>query len=172
MKIKSANTGPKRQINGIPCGRQERKKKMSMLKEVKLAKIFMGRLRHGSDLLDELTGICREKYIRLGRVEAIGAVQKACIGFYDQERREYRYTRIDQPLEVTNLTGNISIKDGSPFVHAHATLADSTGKAYGGHLAQGTIVFACECVIESLEGPSFERVPDRESGLSLWETNE
>lgn len=143
-----------------------------MLKELKHDKIFMGRLRHGSDLLDELTGICREKDIRLGRIEAIGAVQKACTGFYDQKVREYRYTTINQPLEVTNLTGNISVKDKNPFVHAHVTLADSTGRAYGGHLARGTIVFACECVIESLEGPSFERGPDMETGLSLWETNE
>jgi len=145
---------------------------MGILKEVKQKNTFIGRLRHGADLMDELTGICREKDIQLGRLEALGAVQKARIGFYDQERHEYKYSTIDQPLEITNLTGNISIKDGSPFVHAHITLADSTGRAYGGHLAQGTIVFACECVIEILEGPAFERVPDRETGLSLWKMEE
>jgi len=141
---------------------------MGILKEVKQKYIFMGRLRHGADLLDELTGICRERDIRLGRVDAIGAVKKACVGFYDQEKQEYRFMTIGKPLEITNLTGNISIKDGSPFVHAHVTLADSTGGTYGGHLAQGTTVFACEYMIESFEGPSFERCPDRETGLSLW----
>jgi predicted DNA-binding protein with PD1-like motif len=142
--------------------------KMGILREVRKTDVFMGRLRHGADLLDELTEVCRQKDIKLGRIEAIGAVRKARIGFYDQEKREYEYITFDQPLEITNLTGNISIKDGSPFVHAHVTLADSSGRAYGGHLAQGTIVFACECMIEMLEGQAFERAFDSETGLSLW----
>jgi len=145
---------------------------MGFLKEIKKTNVLMGRLRHGADLLDEITGICTDRDIRLGRVEAIGAVTRARIGFYNQEKREYGYYNIDEPLEITNLTGNISIKDNSPFVHAHVTLADSTGRAYGGHLAQGTIVFACECVIEVLEGPAFERGFDRETGLSLWSIKE
>jgi uncharacterized protein len=148
------------------------KMKMGILKEVKKTSIFMGKLRNGADLLDELTEICRPRNIRLGRIEAIGAVRKACIGFYDQEKREYEYITIDQPMEITNLTGNISIKDGSPFVHAHITLADSSGRAFGGHLARGTIVFACECSIEVLEGPAFERGFDEDTGLSLWDIKE
>jgi uncharacterized protein len=145
---------------------------MAILKEVKMTDIFMGRLRHGGDLLDELTDICRQRNIRLGRINAIGAVRKACIGFYDQEKREYGYINIDEPLEITNLTGNVSIKDGNPFVHAHVTLADSTGRAFGGHLARGTIVFACECTVEALDGQAFERGFDEETGLSLWFTTE
>jgi len=128
----------------------------------------MGKLRYGADLLEEITEICKEKNIRLGRIEAIGAVQKACIGFYHQSDRSYQFHTIDQPLEITNLTGNISIKDGGPFVHAHITLADATGQAYGGHLAPGTIVFACEWIIEAYDGTVFERRFDDETGLPLW----
>jgi len=88
--------------------------------------------------------------------------------FYNQEKREYEFIKIDQPLEITNLTGNISIRDGIPMAHAHITLSDSTGKAFGGHLAAGTIVFAGEWIIESFDGPVFERVFDQETGLPLW----
>jgi hypothetical protein len=35
-------------------------------------------------------------------------------------------------------------------------------------LAPGTIVFACECVIEKFEGPILERGFDEETGLPLW----
>ncbi len=34
------------------------------------------------------------------------------------------------------------MKDGEIFVHAHITLADRKGRAYGGHLMPGTMVFA------------------------------
>ncbi|MFA4916904.1 MAG: PPC domain-containing DNA-binding protein [Syntrophales bacterium] len=145
---------------------------MAVVIKVKHKEKIMGRLRHGADLLGELSEICKKEKIQLGRLEAIGAVQKACIGFYNQEKREYQFITIDQPLEITNLTGNISIKDGNPIVHAHLTLSDSSGKAYGGHLAPGTIVFACECMIESFDGSLLERGFDQETGLPLWTVQE
>lgn len=128
----------------------------------------MGKLSYGCDLLEELTSICQKENIRLGRIEALGAVQEARLGFYDQQTREYQFHTFAQPLEITKLIGNISLKDGNPFVHAHITLADDEGRAFGGHLAPGTVVFACEFVIESFDGPVFERGFDEETGLPLW----
>lgn len=133
---------------------------------------FMGRLRHGCDLLQELTRIATERCVNLGRIEAIGAVRKARIGYYDQESRLYRYSSFDKPLEISKLIGNISLKDGTPFVHAHVTLADGSGKAYGGHLAEGTTVFACEFLLEAFDGPVFQRDFDEETGLFLWSMEE
>ncbi len=141
---------------------------MTILRKVARGERFIGSLRHGADLLEAISEICREKKIQLGWVTGLGAVRKARIGFYEQSRREYEFLEIDQPLEITSLTGNISLKDGSPFVHAHITLADSSGEAYGGHLAPGTIVFACELAIEVLEGTVLQREFDRETGLALW----
>ena len=141
---------------------------MAVMKEVKLKELFMGKLKHGADLLEEITDICKEKNIQLGRVEAIGAVQKAVIGYYHQDKREYEYLNLDKHLEILNLTGNISIKGGNPMVHAHVTLADAKGKAFGGHLAPGTIIFACECVIEAFDGVILKREFDEETGLPLW----
>ena len=132
----------------------------------------MGRLSHGADLLEELTAICKDKNFQLGSIEAIGAVQKAAIEFYDQTKREYQIISINKPLEITNLTGNISIKDGAPFVHAHVTLADASGRACGGHLAAGTIVFACEFILEIFDGATLKREFDQDTGLSLWSMQE
>ncbi|MBW1828134.1 MAG: DNA-binding protein, partial [Deltaproteobacteria bacterium] len=49
---------------------------------------------------------------------------------------------------------------------------DSTGKAFGGHLASGTIVFACEFILEALDGPAFTRGLDEVTGLPLWTMSE
>jgi predicted DNA-binding protein with PD1-like motif len=51
-------------------------------------------------------------------------------------------------------------------------LADETGKAYGGHLEKGTVVFACELILETFDGPIFKRSDDEETGLSLWTMSE
>lgn len=128
----------------------------------------MGKLGVGCDLLEGLTNVCVERNVTLGRVGAIGAVQSARISFYNQESLTYQYSSVNCPLEIAHLIGNVSLKDGKPFVHAHATMFDEQGRSYGGHVAPGTVVFACEFILESFDGPRFERKPDKETGLSLW----
>jgi len=128
----------------------------------------MGRLPHGGDLLETLTELCIRHDVRLGRVEAIGAVSRARVGYYDQTKHEYRCLELDRPLEILSLIGNVSLRDGRPMVHAHITLGDDQGHAFGGHLAPGTIVFACECTLQAFEGPPLERKPDATTGLMLW----
>ncbi len=142
--------------------------RMTVYKKVCSKEMLMGKLSHGADLYDELTKICKDENISLGRVEALGAVKNARVGFYNQETREYEYHTFNEDLEITKLVGNISIKGGEPIIHAHITLSDTKGKAFGGHLTSGTEVFACEFIIEEFEGPVFERGFDEETSLPLW----
>jgi len=137
--------------------------------DVKHSRRIMGRLGHDKDLLEELTAVAAGEGVTLGRVEAIGAVKRARLGYYNQEEREYEFHEVDQPMEIISLLGNVSLKDGKPMVHAHVTLADREGRAFGGHLAPGTVVFACEFVMQALEGAELKRAHDDPTGLPLWE---
>jgi hypothetical protein len=145
---------------------------MSEARRVNPGRIFMGKVSHGGDLQGEITDICAREMIHLGRVEAIGAVTRACLGIYHQQDREYRRIIINEPLEIVSFSGNISMKEGQPFVHAHVLFSDNKGTTYGGHLVPGTVVFACEFVIESFEGPELSREYDEETGLHLWNMKE
>ncbi len=129
---------------------------------------FIGRLERGVDLLDALTERIRQAGVQLGRVEAIGAVEKARVGFYDQGSRVYRYLQFDRPLEILALKGNVSLKEGQPMLHAHVTFGDENGHAFGGHLAPGTVVFACEYILEGFAGGELHRGHDEATGLPLW----
>ena len=130
---------------------------------------FMGRLPKGEDLLQALEKLCQEHQISLGELRALGAVTRARVGYYNQEERKYYFLDFDQHLEILALVGNISIRDGKPMVHAHVTLADEAGRAIGGHLAEGTPVFACEYVIhEYLADQTLARQNDPATGLMLW----
>ncbi len=142
---------------------------MTLARAVQTARTLMGRLGRGDDLLQALTDICETEQVRAGRLEAIGAVECARLAYYDQDRREYRYFELNRPLEITKLCGNVSIRDGAPMVHAHVTLGDRDGTAFGGHLAPGTTVFACEFVLEVFEGTEFVRGHDETTGLPLWD---
>ncbi len=131
-------------------------------------KVILRRLPHGGDLLSELTELARREGIRTGTVTAIGAVSRARIGYYDQADRVYRERDLDQPLEICSCLGNISLKDGEVFVHAHVVLADGEGETRGGHLCPGTVIFAAECRIDEIRGRELERDYDDRTGLSLW----
>ena len=141
----------------------------SFLKEYEVSKVFMGKLNHDADLLEELTRICSEKNILSAKIEAIGAVKKARLAYYDQEKRKYAYFVLDQPLEIVSLIGNVSVRNHKPMVHAHLTLSDKNGKVFGGHLATGTILYAAEVKITVLIGEPLSRGFDEVTGLPLWE---
>ncbi len=142
---------------------------MPVFRQAKHVRYIIGKCRKDADLLEEITSLCAAEGVKLGRVEALGAAQKARLAFYDQDVREYRFFELDEPLEITNLVGNVSLKDGEPIVHAHVTLSDAEGRAYGGHLAPGTIVFSCEFCVQVLEGPELIRGLDEQTGLPLWQ---
>jgi predicted DNA-binding protein with PD1-like motif len=141
---------------------------MRKLESVQPDTVYMGRLPRDADLLDSLTEICREQGVTLGRIQAIGAVQRARLGYYDQQSWQYQFFNLEQGLEITSLMGNVSVKDGEPMVHAHVTLADPNGRTFGGHLAQGCPVFACEYILQVFSGPEFIREYDEQTGLPLW----
>ena len=140
-----------------------------MFKLVKEGRRLIGRFESGDDLLEVLTGLCRRENIRLGTFEIIGAVKNAKLGYFDQQEKKYTgCVELDKKLEINACLGNISIKDGEIFCHAHITLADWEGRAFGGHLMPGTIVFAAEFYIEELLGAEMVRSLDPKTGLPLW----
>jgi len=130
---------------------------------------LLGRLAKGEDLLAGLEQRGAAAGIKLGAVRAIGAVSRARFGYYHQTERRYAFLEFSEPLEILALLGNVSLKDGQVMVHAHVTLADAQGRAWGGHLAEGTLVFACEYEIQEYLGEKpLARALDEETGLFLW----
>ncbi len=127
----------------------------------------MARLDHGKDIIGQITDLAVEKEIETGFVNAIGALSRAELGYYDQASQKYIEIQIDEPVELASCSGNISLRDGQPFVHAHAVLSDREGRVWGGHLTSGP-VFAAELYMQELLGLPLKRVPDSITGLNLW----
>jgi len=129
------------------------------------------RLEHDTDLVQSITEFARSNGVAAGSFMAVGALKRARLGYYDQESHEYRQMKVDTPHEMASCMGNVSLKDGEPFVHVHVVLADESGNTKAGHLFEG-IVFAAEVHVHKLEGPRLQRKNDEVTGLSLWVTEE
>lgn len=140
------------------------------LKQFEQGRIFMAKLGYQADLLEELNKICLDTNIKAGHISVIGAVSSLKLGFFDQETKQYVLTTYayDEPLEIVSCSGNISLKDEKPFCHLHVIASDKKGKCIGGHLVQGTSIYAGEAVIKELLGEDLQRELDEQTKLTLW----
>ncbi len=131
-------------------------------------RIWIGRVPFRADLLESVQQFAAKENIKSARVEIIGAVERAVISYYNQDKRVYQDIEFDQHLEIVSCLGNLSLRDGGPAAHLHVTFGDNKGHLIGGHLQKGTVVFAGEFVIEEIVGPDLQREHDPETDLPLW----
>ena len=136
--------------------------------EAQPGRAFVGRLEAGDDLVAELEAFAQARDIRAAWVSVIGAVRRASFAYYAQEDQRYLTLESDTHHEITGFVGNLSMREGAHFLHAHATFCDADGQAVGGHLLRGCEVFAAEVTIREMTGVELERTPDEVSGLMLW----
>ena len=134
-------------------------------------KVFLDRLPHDGDLLVSIRETFIKAGVKMGFFVAIGAVKYAKMAFYGQEDHAYHEFSEDEPAEILNCTGNVSELDGETFVHAHITLALKDGTTKGGHLVEGTKIFACELFAIPLDGEQLKRTFDDVTGLKLWKAD-
>lgn len=133
----------------------------------KTLRVIVCRFRTGDDILDCLNEAARENRITAGSFTAIGAAQKASLGYYLGEG-QYSSISLQGPLEIVSCIGNVSIKENQPFVHAHITLTDKEGKAYGGHLMPETRVGATfEVTFHAYDDVKLSRKLDQATKLFL-----
>ncbi len=132
-------------------------------------KIHLLKLDCGSDLLEEVENYCLENEIEAALVNAMGTVREANLGFYSQEKKKYISHYFDEPLEMISANGNISLKDGNSFLHLHGIFSSDDLNVVGGHVFEGTIVYAVEVSVQELEGTAPERKLDKQTGLNLWD---
>jgi predicted DNA-binding protein with PD1-like motif len=134
----------------------------------KVKRTIMGRLPLGADLYESLVEIVQRENIRLGRIHGLGGTTHAVVAYYDQQEKEYKSMEFPGGMEILNLHGNVSLRDGKPFVHAHIVLGDRHGHAVGGHLMPGTKLWLGEIFIDELEGEDLIREKDERTGLFAW----
>jgi predicted DNA-binding protein with PD1-like motif len=139
-----------------------------MSRKLEVGRIFIVRAKHDSDIITYLNNVSKKHGITTATFTIMGALKWAKLGFYDQVKHEYLANLLSTPQEIATCVGNISMKEGEPFVHAHAVLADRNGNAKGGHLLEGK-VFAAEVHLFELVGEKIVRRNDGVTGLSLWD---
>lgn len=126
------------------------------------------RLDRGEEVMASLLSLAEKENIRLASVQGIGAADQACLGVYDLKERVFRSNDFSGVYEITSLLGSIDRLNGKPRLHLHMNIADSEGRAYGGHLNSARISITCEIMLTLLPGTA-ERTLDEETGIYIWD---
>jgi len=137
------------------------------LVQSKLGKVAFARLVEDEDLLETINLAAKKSQINVGFFILIGTLKRANLGFY--RAGKYETIEIDSPLEIVSCLGNVSLKKGEPFAHAHISVSDEKGKVLGGHVMHGCIIAATgELILVEATEMKLYRVKDEKTGLFLW----
>ena len=129
------------------------------------------RLDKGDEIVASLLSICEKENIRVAQIQGIGGCEKATVGVYDLDKKDYNREEVNALLEMISLDGNITEYEGKPYLHAHATFAyhqDSKPTLLAGHLLEAVIGLTGEIVITPADGHITRKYID-ELGIRIWD---
>jgi uncharacterized protein len=120
----------------------------------------------GDEVTECLLRFAKEQKLSASQFTALGAFSDAVLGYFDWEKKDYEEIRIDEQVEVLNLTGDVALNEGEPKLHPHVVVGKRDGSAHGGHLLKARVRPTLEVILT--ESPAhLTRKTDPESGLAL-----
>jgi hypothetical protein len=123
-------------------------------------------LEPGEEVMGVLQRFATGQGLDASRVTAIGAFERAEVGFFEIERKDYHRIPVDTQVEVLSLAGDIALDQGKPKLHLHAVLGRRDGSTVGGHLLSGIVRPTLEVLV--IESPGYlRRVCDPRFGIAL-----
>ena len=124
-------------------------------------------LEPGEEAFAAITEFTAKEKLAGASITAIGAFERATVGWFDLDKKGYKNIDVAEQCEVLSLVGDVAAgDDGKPSVHLHAVLGLSDGSTRGGHLLKGYVRPTLEVVIE--ESPVHLRRKKRpELGIAL-----
>lgn len=128
---------------------------------------YLMRLEKGELLVACLTAFADKENIKGAAVNGIGAALWAELGFYDLTTQRYRWKKLEELLEITNIQGTIAWENKRPFVHLHGNFSDACMQAYGGHVKELAVGGTCELFVHVWNKDRLRRSQDTATGLKL-----
>ena len=128
----------------------------------------MLRLDPGEEIVASLTRLVEQEQVQLGSVTAIGAANDVTIGIFSTQEKQYHARRYQGDYEISALVGNVTRKEGEPYLHLHITIGNPvTGEVHAGHLTSATISAALELFLQVWDGQVGRKFSDQ-VGLNLF----
>jgi predicted DNA-binding protein with PD1-like motif len=114
--------------------------KSRILTETDDGKVWLLVLESGEEVKKTLEAFAAAQAVEAASFIALGAFQRAKIGYFQWDRKSYREIPVEEQVEVITLAGDIVRgENGKPSLHAHTVLGREDGSTRGGHLLEGIV---------------------------------
>jgi len=102
----------------------------------------------GDEAFAAITAFANANHLGGASLSAIGAFERATVGWFDLREKTYRPIEIDEQCEGLTLLGDIAVgDDDKASVHIHAVLGLRDGSTRGGHFLEGIVCPTLEVTI-------------------------
>jgi hypothetical protein len=135
--------------------------------KTKLNRIIVAKLSPDEDVTDAVTQIVKHYDIQSGSIKIIGALKKCTLGYFNINKKIYKFNTYEENLELLNCMGNIAYKDGEPIIHLHCIVGREDNTVLGGHLGQPSIISVTGEVFIHETEVKLQRTRDTRFDLSL-----
>lgn len=94
----------------------------------------------GEEAFAAIARFAAEAGLTAASLTALGAFERATVGWFDFATRQYRPIEVAEQCEVLSVLGDVAVgDDGKPSLHMHAVLGLRDGTTRGGHLLNGIV---------------------------------
>ena len=120
----------------------------------------------GDEAFSGLLEFAEKYHITSAHFTAIGAVNKATLGWFDPQRKMYRKIPISGQHEVIAMSGDIALYQGNPVVHTHMVVGGPDGTTRAGHVLNAYVSPTLEVMV-TVEPVAMQKRFDPETDLTL-----
>jgi uncharacterized protein len=125
----------------------------------------------GNEAVAALNQFVRSELLEAAQVTAVGAFERAVVGWFDPAVKQYRRNPVDEQCELVSLIGDVAMGEDGPILHMHAALGLADGTMRGGHLLEGQVYPTLEAVVT--ETPAeLRKVMRPDIGLALIDVDQ
>lgn len=120
----------------------------------------------GEELISTLVSFASSETLTSATMIGIGALRDVELGYYWLDRKDYKRQKFPEIVELVSCIGNLSLREGKPFIHLHVALGREDYSIFGGHLFSGIVAVTAEIVLRPVEATISRAYEDR-AGLFL-----
>jgi predicted DNA-binding protein with PD1-like motif len=122
----------------------------------------------GEQLVAPLLEWLGREGIGYAALTGLGAVSRATVSYWNSQTKQYEQHQLDEQMEVVSLIGNVTIREGVPFIHAHVGLGRSDLSVIGGHMSELVVHPTLEVWLRP-ETEAVHRALDESCGLYVMQ---
>jgi predicted DNA-binding protein with PD1-like motif len=120
----------------------------------------------GDEAFSGLLEFAEKYHVTSAHFTAIGALNKATLGWFDPQRKMYKKIPINGQHEVIAMSGDIALYQGKPVVHTHMVVGSPDGTTRAGHVLDAYVSPTLEVMV-TVDPIAMHKRFDPETDLTL-----